>query len=143
MSGLPATLISGFGVVSVSGRMRVPSPAASTMAVRGVDAMRSGPQRRHMRAVPALQRLQRRMRQRAAEIGPYARHVTQILRLAVALFQAREDAEDLRGALRRYRGVELREVSGVEGGIGGAARARVAGEQRDLHRLRHVDARVL
>jgi hypothetical protein len=29
-------LTSGFGIVSVSGRMRVPSPAASTMAQRGV-----------------------------------------------------------------------------------------------------------
>ena len=36
MSGLPATFTSGFGIVSVSGRMRVPSPAASTMAQRGV-----------------------------------------------------------------------------------------------------------
>jgi hypothetical protein len=37
MSGLPATFTSGFGIVSVSGRIRVPSPAASTMAQRGVS----------------------------------------------------------------------------------------------------------
>jgi hypothetical protein len=36
MSGLPATRTNGFGIVSVSGRIRVPSPAASTMAQRGV-----------------------------------------------------------------------------------------------------------
>ena len=36
MSGLPATFTSGFGIVSVSGRMRVPSPAASTIAQRGM-----------------------------------------------------------------------------------------------------------
>ena len=36
MSGLPAIRTSGFGIVSVSGRMRVPRPAANTMAQRGV-----------------------------------------------------------------------------------------------------------
>ena len=35
MSGLPATLTSGLGVESVKGRMRVPNPAARTMARRG------------------------------------------------------------------------------------------------------------
>ena len=44
---------------------------------------------------------QRRMRQRALQIGPYARHVTKILRLAVAAVEPGEDAEDLGGALRR------------------------------------------
>ena len=35
MRGLPATFTIGFGMVSVNGRMRVPSPAASTIAQRG------------------------------------------------------------------------------------------------------------
>src|SRR5262249_39649979 len=35
MSALPATLINGLGAASVNGRMRVPSPAAKTMALSG------------------------------------------------------------------------------------------------------------
>ena len=38
ISALPPTGIRGFGIVSVTGRMRVPSPAAKTMAVRGIGA---------------------------------------------------------------------------------------------------------
>ena len=33
MSGVPLTVSSGLGVWSVSGRMRMPRPAASTMAL--------------------------------------------------------------------------------------------------------------
>ena len=58
-----------------------------------------------------VERRQRRMRQRALQIAPYARHVTQILRLAVAHVEAREDAEDLAGALRRERDVDLDEAA--------------------------------
>ena len=35
----PATSTSGFGVVSVIGRMRLPRPAANTMAVFGTGAL--------------------------------------------------------------------------------------------------------
>ena len=38
ISALPATSISGFGVVAVSGRIRLPSPAAMIMAVSGMRA---------------------------------------------------------------------------------------------------------
>ncbi len=44
MSVRPWTLTSGFGSVSVIGRMRVPSPAANTMAVFGTGGL-IGPQR--------------------------------------------------------------------------------------------------
>jgi hypothetical protein len=37
MSGLPEIFTSGFGVESVIGRMRAPSPAARTIARRGMD----------------------------------------------------------------------------------------------------------
>ena len=42
---------------------------------------------------------EQRMRQATAEVPPYARQMTEILRLAVALVQARKDAENLRRAL--------------------------------------------
>src|SRR5581483_57689 len=132
MSGLPSTFTRGFGIASVSGRMRVPKPAASTMAVRGIvrdGAMSSfsdGLQRRHIRRVPGLQRCQGWMFQRALEIAPYARDVTQILRLAVAAIEPREDAEDLRRALRREGGIEPRELRRVECRVRRAPRAHVA-----------------
>ena len=47
------------------------------------------------------------------------------------------------GALRRQRDIAADERAGVELGVGGAARAHIAAEQRHLHLLRHVDARVL
>jgi hypothetical protein len=39
MSARPATSTSGFGLLSVSGFMRVPKPAASTIAVLGWAAI--------------------------------------------------------------------------------------------------------
>ena len=39
MSARPPTLISGFGSVSVIGRIRIPSPAANTMAVLGTGGL--------------------------------------------------------------------------------------------------------
>src|SRR5689334_17042787 len=95
--------------------MRSPRPAASTMAVRGTVGIESlslawrgrrGFRRRHVDAVPLLQHRQRRMGQRALQIAPYPRDVSKILRLAVAPVEPREDAQDLRGALRCERGVE-------------------------------------
>src|SRR6185312_11590199 len=106
-------------------RIRTPMPAASTIAERGVEVIDSYPQGRDVGPVPALQIAESGMRQRAPEIGPYARHVTNILRLAVALLQAGENAENLRGALRGKRRVSLRKLRRVEHGIALAARARV------------------
>ena len=62
---------------------------------------------------------QRRMRQRALQIAPYARQMTQILRLAVAPLEPGENAEDLGGALRGERGIGAREGRRVEGRVGG------------------------
>ena len=42
MSARPPTLISGFGSVSVIGRIRMPSPAANTMAVLGTGGLIGG-----------------------------------------------------------------------------------------------------
>src|SRR6185312_13626115 len=139
ISGLPATSTSGFGLRSVSGRMRVPSPAASTMAVFGMCAspgMRSDRlEDRHVDAVPAVERRQRGMRQRALQIAPHARQVAQVLRLAVAAVEAGEDAEDFRGALRSERRIDAREGGRVELLVGVAARAGVTRQKRDLHHL--------
>ena len=74
------------------------------------------------RSYQSLQRRQRRMRQRALQIAPYPRDVSEILRLAVAPVEPREDAEDFRGALRGERGVGLDELGRVELRIGSAAR---------------------
>ena len=83
------------------------------------------------------------MRQRALQVIPYARHVAQILRLAVAAVEAGEDAEDFCRALRRQRRIKLGEAGGVEFRIVLEAGADVAAEQRHLQRFRHVDARIL
>src|ERR1700750_2842194 len=136
MSGLPATSISGFGMRSVSGRMRWPSPAASTMAVRGVAVLPAGcaitnlPQtcwalsyrleRRHVPIIPGPQGGKCRMRQRPLQIAPYAGHMTQILRLAIAPVEPRENAQDLGGALRGHHGIQTFERGGIEAIVEGA-----------------------
>src|SRR5262245_41957730 len=102
-SAWPATFTSGFGSVSVSGRMRVPKPAASTMARVGLIKFLLLRRRRNVGVVPLLQIAHRRMNQRAAQVAPYARDVTEILRFAVAPVEPRENAEDFRGALRAER----------------------------------------
>src|SRR5215471_21835198 len=98
MSGRPATFTRGFGILSVSGRMRVPSPAASTMARRGVlllgDAAMSNLQWRDVAAIPGGKRCQVRMRQRPLQVAPHARQMPQILRLVVTPLQPCKNAED-------------------------------------------------
>src|SRR5712675_1171121 len=93
--------------------------------------------------IPRIERLQRGMAERALQITPYPGHVTQILRLAVAHVEAREDAEDLAGALRGKRHVDLDELGRLEGRLDLAPSAHVAAEQRQLDLLRYVDPRVL
>ena len=83
------------------------------------------------------------MRQRATQVAPYARHMAQILRLAVALLEPREDAEDLGRALRRERRIDLREQLGIEAVIGRVPLSQIARQQLNFERFRHVDARVL
>ena len=58
----------------------------------------------------------------ARQVALDARQVPQILRLAVALVEAGEDAEDLGRALRAHHRIGGGEALGVEGGIGGRAR---------------------
>src|SRR5262249_5711498 len=89
---------------------------------------------RNMPAIPLIERRQRRMRERALQIRPYARHVSQILRLAVADIEAGEYAEDLARPLGRQRDVVPDERSSIELGVIGAAGAGLAAEQRRLQR---------
>src|SRR5688572_12491728 len=87
MSGLPPASTSAFGIVSVSGRSRSPRPAARSIAFT--------------RARPAVWRAGR------------ARRVLQVFRLAVAVIDAREDAQHLEVALQSHplqRAPELAEI---------------------------------
>src|SRR4051794_25643590 len=145
MSALPVTSTSGFGIRSVSGRMRWPSPAASTMAVRGVasrpaDCVILDPlktrctpsyclERRYVPVVPGPHGGECRMRQCPLQIAPYAGHMTQILRLAVAPVEPGENAQDLGGALRRHHGIKAFERGGVEALIEGPPVGDVACKQ--------------
>ena len=83
------------------------------------------------------------MAERALQIAPYPRHVTQILRFAVAHVEARKNAEDLAGALRGERRVDLDEAGGVEVGIALTSSAHVTPEQRQLGFFGNADPRVL
>src|ERR1700759_1703744 len=74
---------------------------------------------RHVLVEPFGKRGECRMRQRALQIAPYARHVTKILRLAIALVEPREDTQNLAGALGGEGDVELEELGAGEIGIGG------------------------
>src|SRR2546428_6070038 len=79
------------------------------------------------------------MGERAVQIAVYPRQMTQILRLAVAAVEPREDAQDLGGALRSQRRVEFQKFGGAETGVRGLAGADIAAEQRHLQLLRDVD----
>src|SRR5689334_3141156 len=131
--------------------MRVPSPAASTMARHGTVSLpaltatliprcRLSILRRwrNVGRIPCPQRRERRMRQRALQIAPYARHMTQVLRLAVAGVEPRKYSQDLAGALGCERDVELDEFGAVEIRIGEEAGAHVTAQQRKLGRFRDI-----
>ena len=79
----------------------------------------------------------------ADEVGFDPRQVLEVLRLAVALVEAGEDAEDLGGALRGHDRVGPREGRDVEGGIGGPPLARIEADQLQLELRRHGHARIL
>src|SRR5215207_439551 len=119
----PPTRTSGFGIVSVIGRMRLPSPAASTMAVviegpafalNGCSVSTSLDEVRQVPLAPRRKPRQGRMREISREIRLDARKVAQVLGLAVAPVQAGEDAEHLGGALRGHDRVGAREARHVE-----------------------------
>ena len=113
ISGLPATSISGLGVHSVSGRIRVPRPAAMTIAVSGTSAGTSARSRRRLvdrghvklrrprspakflgdvSIEPLADRLQPGRGEVALEQAPHARLELAVAGLAVALPQPREHA---------------------------------------------------
>ena len=79
------------------------------------------------------------MRQRPIQIAQYARDMTEILRLAIAPVEARKNAQNLGGALRRERRIKPCEAGRIEALIVQPS-AYVAAEQRDLERLRHIIA---
>src|SRR5215468_4812892 len=83
------------------------------------------------------------MAERALQIAPYPGQVAQILRLAVAQIEAREDPENLAGALGGERDVGLDERRAVEIRLAAAASAHVAAEQRELGFFGYVHARIL
>src|SRR6202049_2302513 len=107
-------------MLPLNGRMRVPSPAANTNPLFAITAQNPAAARfapsyiagGHIGGIPIGEHAERRMRQRALQVIPYARHVAQILRLVVAGVGGGEDAEDFGGALRRQRRVKLGEAGG-------------------------------
>ena len=103
-------------MVSVTGRSRVPSPAASTIAVRGGTIIRRNmPSRARQVAVePASDRVEGRVGELLFEQPPDPREVDEVAWLAVAPPQPREDAEDLAIALSREDGRRSQERRPVE-----------------------------
>src|SRR6185437_7468666 len=132
MSVLPRISTSGLGSVSVIGRIRVPSPAANTMAVLGTGLIGAsavltseigfggkGTQRpRQVILIPERERLKQRMGEVALEVALDPRQVAQVVWLAVALVQSCEEAEDLGCALRAHRRIGGGETLGIERRIG-------------------------
>src|SRR4051812_36983633 len=98
MSGLPPARSNGFGNVSVSGRMRSPRPAARIIAV---GMPRSERVADHGRAIGERVEQHQQRRQlaiasaRRTQVPHDERHVVYVAGLAVAMAQAREDAEHL------------------------------------------------
>src|SRR5450830_515706 len=103
ISGRPRTFSSGLGVVSVSGRMRSPRPAANIIAFmrpasEGVADLR-------LAVFQQVQQLDQRTQVlvaagRLAHVVHHGRQVVQVLRLAVAVVEAAEQAENLQVALQ-------------------------------------------
>src|SRR5277367_5900711 len=134
MSARPPTLISGFGSVSVIGRIRIPSPAANTMAVLGTGGLIGGSsvkkasgigfdgrlaeRPRQVVLIPERKRPKQRMGEIAGQVALDPRQVAQVLGLAVPLVEAGEDAEDLGRPLGARRRISCSEALGVECGVG-------------------------
>src|SRR5271156_2283156 len=135
MSARPPTLISGFGSVSVIGSIRIPSPAANTMAVLGTGGLIGGSsvkkasgigfdgrlaeRPRQVVLIPDRKRPKQRMGEIAVEVALDPRQVPQVLRLAIPLVEPGEDAQDLGRPLRAHRRIGGGEALGAEGGVSG------------------------
>ena len=97
--------------------------------------------------IPCIERFQRGMAERAMQIAPDPRHVTQILRLAVAQVETGENAEDLAGALRGKGDIDLDESGRIEvrrrlaAGRARSGRAAQAPSARGHRRARPAGAR--
>src|SRR5712671_13455 len=99
--------------------------------------------RRHTRVIPITECSKGRVAQRATRIGMDAGQMPQVLWLAVAAVEPRENAEDFRRPLGGKRRVKPPERSGVEMRIVCPARLHIACKQRNLQLLGHIDARIL
>src|SRR5690349_5807095 len=146
MSVLPRISTSGLGSVSVIGRIRVPSPAANTMAVLGTGLIGAsavltsgigfggkGTQRpRQVILIPERERLKQRMGEVALEVALDPRQVAQVIRLAVALVESGEETENLCRALRAQRRIGGGETLGIERRVGCGPAAHVEGRQTHL-----------
>src|SRR3954464_14356958 len=116
MSGLPPTLTIAFGTVSVSGRNRSPLPAARIMARMDARSL----------AFQFVQQTGQRSKRGVAladvpGVADEPRRIGQVLGLAVAIVDAREDAEHLEMALQPhpFEGTpEFAEVRGYRQGRG-------------------------
>src|SRR5271170_6334828 len=134
MSARPPTLISGFGSVSVIGRIRIPRPAANTMAVLGTGGLIGGSsvkkasgigfdgrlaeRPRQVVLIPERKRPKQRMGEIAGQVALDPRQMPQIFGLAVPLVEPGEDAENLGCPLRAHSRIGGGEARGVEGGVG-------------------------
>jgi hypothetical protein len=119
-------------MLSVIGRIRLPRPAASTIAVTGV-LMRS------YAALIGRAGGEGGMAQIVLDEPPDPWDVLKVLRLAVALPQAREDADDLAVALRPEHGVGRHELRAVDTGKA----CEVALEHRRGERRWNIAPRIL
>src|SRR5689334_14953619 len=104
--GRPAAVISGFGTRSVSGRMRSPRPAASIIAFTLVAARSSACDGR-LTFVEVIKNTQQRRKFRVtrgngARIGDETGRILEIATFAVAIVNAREDAEYLQVTLQTH-----------------------------------------
>src|SRR5579883_1249243 len=135
--------------------MRVPSPAASTIAALSIVPWADPAMitarfaasypilRRDIDLVPAFQWLKRWVGQGAPQVAPHARHVTKVLGLAIAPIESGKNAEDFGGALRRKRRVQPSKSGSIEIPVILEPRTDIAAKQRHLHRLRHIDPGIL
>src|SRR6476659_4691936 len=69
--------------------------------------------------------------------------MAKILRLAIALIEPGENAQDLGRTLRRERRINLGELRHVERLVGHGTGAHIAADQIELQGLRHVYAGIL
>src|SRR3981081_1390470 len=106
-----------------SGMLRGQPPSSRVGSGRISGQLGGGPD---VHPVPDLEPSELRKRERALQIVPYARQMAQILRFAVAAVEAREDAEDFRGALGGERGINRDKTREVEVGVGFPDRAALA-----------------